>query len=132
DYYMSTLVTVGGHRVADASELDSVMDSYFGSPDEQEYINRFFGCQSWTGQAAPRYRISYTCRSLLESREARRCNSGDMPPPPLCAGTCNTYVREWSALTLNHSMCINNILSEDRRRSLADGCNAWPYNGTAT
>ncbi|KAJ2122069.1 hypothetical protein IW147_003768 [Coemansia sp. RSA 720] len=130
DYSMSALVAVGGHRVSSADELDAAMDNYFGSSDEHSYINHFFGCQSWAGQPVSRYRISYTCRSLLESKEAKGCNRNKMAPPPICASTCDMYVHEWSALTANHSMCVNNVLSEDRRRSLANGCLSWPYNGT--
>ncbi|KAJ1735765.1 hypothetical protein LPJ61_000362 [Coemansia biformis] len=120
DYSMSTLATVGGRSVASAAEFDAAMDAYFGSPDEHSYINRFFGCQSWAGQPAPRYRVSYTCRSILESQEAQDCNRGRPPPPPLCVSTCNTYVQEWSALTSNHSVCINNALAEDRRFLVSD------------
>ncbi|KAJ2161663.1 hypothetical protein GGF46_001256 [Coemansia sp. RSA 552] len=130
DYYMSPLVTVDGRHVTNAEELDAVMDGYFGSPHEYSYINRFFGCHSWEGQEAPRYRISYTCRSLLESGETKKCN-GKRAPPALCGSTCDAYVRGWSALTANHSLCIDNAVSEDRRRSLAKGCQSWPYNGTA-
>ncbi|KAJ2452955.1 hypothetical protein EV183_002540 [Coemansia sp. RSA 2336] len=131
DYSMSVMTTVGGYRVTNAEDFDAVMESYFGSQDEFDYINRFFGCQSWAGYPMPRYRISYTCRSLLESDEARMCNSEHSVPPPLCAGTCKTYVNEWTALTANHSLCINNALSEDRRKLLAKGCGSWPYNGTS-
>ncbi|KAJ2710746.1 hypothetical protein H4R19_003594 [Coemansia spiralis] len=132
EYAMSTLATVGGRNVASAAELDAAMDAYFGSSDEHSYINHFFGCQSWDGRLAPRYRVSYTCRSVLESQEAQDCNRNRPPPPPLCASSCAIYVQEWSALTSNHSMCVNNALAEDRRRSLASGCGVWPYNGTAS
>ncbi|KAJ2437620.1 hypothetical protein IWW46_005256, partial [Coemansia sp. RSA 2440] len=132
DYSMSALVAVGGHRVSSADELDDVMDNYFGSSDEHSYINHFFGCQSWAGQPVSRYRISYTCRSLLESKEAKECNRNKIAPSPICASTCDMYVHEWSALTSNHTMCVNNVLSEDRRRSLANGCLSWPYNGTVS
>ncbi|KAJ2676154.1 hypothetical protein IWW42_000823 [Coemansia sp. RSA 1085] len=131
DYSMSVMTTVGGYRVTNAEDFDTVMESYFGSQDEFDYINRFFGCQSWTGYPMPRYRISYTCRSLLESDEARICNAKNSMPPPLCAGTCKGYVNEWTALTANHSLCVNNALSEDRRKLLAKGCESWPYNGTS-
>ncbi|KAJ2771281.1 hypothetical protein IWQ57_002286, partial [Coemansia nantahalensis] len=132
EYAMSTLVTVGGRNVSSAAELDAAMDAYFGSPDEHSYINRFFGCQSWDGRAVPRYRVSYTCRSILESQEVQDCNRGRPPAPALCASSCGAYVQGWSALTSNHSMCVNNALAEDRRRTLASGCRAWPYNGTAS
>ncbi|KAJ2782704.1 hypothetical protein H4R18_002130 [Coemansia javaensis] len=130
EYTMPSLVTVAGRNVSSAAQLDAAMDAYFGSPDEHSYINRFFGCQAWGGHPAPRYRVSYTCRSILESREAQACNAHH-PPPPLCASTCGAYVQEWTALTSNHSMCVNSALAEDRRRSLAAGCALWPYNGTA-
>ncbi|KAJ2847047.1 hypothetical protein IWW36_004053 [Coemansia brasiliensis] len=50
---MSVMTTVGGYRVTNAEEFDTVMESYFGSQDEFDYINRFFGCQSWTGHPMP-------------------------------------------------------------------------------
>ncbi|KAJ1987096.1 hypothetical protein GGI25_003343 [Coemansia spiralis] len=130
NYYMSALVTIGGKHVTNAEDLDTVMDTYFDSPDEQNYINNFFGCQSWTGQPTPRFRIAYTCRSLLESKEAVACNVYHKPPA-LCIGACNAYVGEWAALTQNSRMCANTTLAELRRNSLADSCIAWPYNGTS-
>ncbi|KAJ2854580.1 hypothetical protein GGI22_004446 [Coemansia erecta] len=126
---MSVLVTVGGKHVSNADELDSVMDMYFDSPEEQNYINRFFGCQTWSGKPTPRFRIAYTCRSLLESHEATVCNSHHRPPA-LCADACNAYIDEWAMLTQNTSMCTNTTTSELRRASLAESCSVWPYNGT--
>ncbi|KAI8318319.1 hypothetical protein GQ54DRAFT_314609 [Martensiomyces pterosporus] len=90
DYYMSTLVTVSGQHVTDAQAFDAVLDAYFNSTGEHRYINQFFGCQSWVGHPMPRYRISYTCRSLLESTETRLCNHYHQPPA-LCADSCNIY-----------------------------------------
>ncbi|KAJ2760712.1 hypothetical protein H4S06_001588, partial [Coemansia sp. BCRC 34490] len=123
------LVTIGGRHVSSASELDSVMDAYFDSPEEQRYINSFFGCQKWSGSPAPRFRIVYTCRSILESHEAVTCNRHHKPPA-LCGSACDAYVDEWAVLTKNVSMCSNTTIAELRRTNLADSCSAWPYNGT--
>ncbi|KAJ1899990.1 hypothetical protein LPJ66_001763 [Kickxella alabastrina] len=128
DHRMSTLVTISGQHVVDAGDFDKVLDQYFGSPDELRYINSFFGCQSWAGQPKPRYRIAYTCRSILESAEARACNQ-DYKPQPLCASACNSYVGEWSALTSDTDMCTNTTLTESNRQSLAESCESWPYDG---
>ncbi|KAJ1666196.1 hypothetical protein IW140_001777 [Coemansia sp. RSA 1813] len=129
NYYMSMLVTVGGRHVSNADELDSVMDTYFDSPEEQRYINSFFGCQAWPGWPTPRFRIAYTCRSLLESHEAIVCNRHHRPPS-LCADACKAYIDEWAMLTQNTSMCTNVTIAEQRRESLAESCSVWPYNGT--
>ncbi|KAJ2222466.1 hypothetical protein IWW45_008596, partial [Coemansia sp. RSA 485] len=130
DYQMSALVAVDGQHVDSAAAFDRVLDAYFGSADEFRYINRFFGCHSWIGHPKPRFRISYTCRSLLESVEAQACNR-EKRPPPLCVDACSTYVDGWSALTTNAEMCANISVSEERRLSLQKSCEAWPYNGQA-
>ncbi|KAJ1899140.1 hypothetical protein LPJ66_002305 [Kickxella alabastrina] len=130
DHRMSTLVTISGQHVVDAGDFDKVLDQYFGSPDEFRYINTFFGCQSWAGHPKPRYRIAYTCRSLLESVEARACNQV-YKPQPLCASACNSYVGEWSALTSDTDICANTTLAESNRQSLAESCESWPYDGKA-
>ncbi|KAJ1941872.1 hypothetical protein GGF37_003355 [Kickxella alabastrina] len=130
NHRMSTLVTISGQHVVDAGDFDKVLDQYFGSTDEFRYINSFFGCQSWAGHPKPRYRIAYTCRSLLESAEARACNQ-DYKPQPLCASACNSYVGEWSALTSDTDMCANTTLAESNRQSLGESCESWPYDGKA-
>ncbi|KAJ2633122.1 hypothetical protein H4R22_000701 [Coemansia sp. RSA 1290] len=42
------------------------MESYFGSQDEFDYINRFFGCQSWTGYPMPSLCVN---NALSEDRQ---------------------------------------------------------------
>ncbi|ORX67124.1 hypothetical protein DL89DRAFT_259650 [Linderina pennispora] len=79
-------------HVLDTRGFDSVLDGYFNTSSEFEYINSFFGCESWSGYPTPRYRIAYTCRSLLESAEAKLCNKLHQPPP-LCKDSCSV-VRE--------------------------------------
>ncbi|KAI7825576.1 hypothetical protein BX661DRAFT_40039 [Kickxella alabastrina] len=125
NHRMSTLVTISGQHVVDAGDFDKVLDQYFGSTDEFRYINSFFGCQSWAGHPKPRYRIAYTCRSLLESAEARACNQ-DYKPQPLCASACNSYVGEWSALTSDTDMCANTTLAESNRQSLERAASRGP------
>ncbi|KAJ1744236.1 hypothetical protein LPJ68_000296 [Coemansia sp. RSA 1086] len=46
------------------------MESYFGSQDEFDYINRFFGCQSWTGYPMPSKHGSLVEQPLAETDQA--------------------------------------------------------------
>ncbi|KAJ1946732.1 hypothetical protein FBU59_001965 [Linderina macrospora] len=129
NYYMSSHAKVNGQYVLDAHAFDSVLDGYFNSSSEFTYINSFFNCEAWSGYPTPRYRIAYTCRSLLESAEAKLCNKLRQPPP-LCKTSCSVYVSQWAEMTNNTKLCRNTALAESSRLSLAESCDSAPYNGS--
>ncbi|KAJ1956058.1 hypothetical protein EC988_001541 [Linderina pennispora] len=129
DYFMSSRSKVNGQHVLDTRGFDSVLDGYFNTSSEFEYINSFFDCESWSGYPTPRYRIAYTCRSLLESAEAKLCNKLHQPPP-LCKDSCSVYVNQWAEVTSNAMLCKNTGLAEFHRLSLAQSCDSAPYNGS--
>ncbi|KAJ1929477.1 hypothetical protein IWQ60_001159 [Tieghemiomyces parasiticus] len=130
-YQLSQFTQVGGEMVSNVVQFDRALDKYFGSRADLADTNTELGCTKWDGQGAPRYRISYLCRSLLANAASQQCNLG-VSPPALCKDTCLTYTDGWKPIITNSTACPNQAMSKIIWNDLVSSCSSPYYSGSST
>ncbi|KAJ1980469.1 hypothetical protein H4R33_005467 [Dimargaris cristalligena] len=131
NYQLSQFIYVGGVTVSNVVQFDRVLDSYLGSAADHADTNRELGCSGWDGGQAPRYRISYLCRSYLANTSSQQCNLG-ISPPSLCRASCLEYTEGWGPIVSNSTACPNQGLAKTIWKDLVASCDSPYYSGTET
>ncbi|KAK9696830.1 hypothetical protein K7432_012260 [Basidiobolus ranarum] len=130
-YFISRNVLINASPVTDIQTFDRALGYYFGSPTDMSEINRSFQCSpGWDGKYEPPFRVSFTCRAILNNNYTDSCNI-DNPIPPLCHSTCLAYINGWSTVIKNQTACPASEQQIDiKLQNLKTWCDYYPYTGT--
>ncbi|ORX95263.1 hypothetical protein K493DRAFT_337417 [Basidiobolus meristosporus CBS 931.73] len=131
-YYISSKALVSNSPVTDIQAFDRALGYYFGSPTDITQINAAFNCSAgigWDGVYEPPYRVSFTCRALLNNNYTDVCNAAN-PIPPLCQSTCLSYIDGWSTVIKNQTICPATPQEMNiKLQNLQTWCDSFPFTG---
>ncbi|PVZ98149.1 hypothetical protein BB558_005870 [Smittium angustum] len=130
EYFKTQSLPIINSKIDSVDEFDSMMIKYFNSNMDKDGLKSSFGCNNLDYVEAPRLRIPFICRGLLETSAAKECNKdNENKIQPICRNTCLEYVDNWEKSIVNYGNCPDIATVRRKVKDFMLVCSTFPFNG---